>query len=411
MSFLPPEVFRRIYNSYRRETKLSARLMSADGRLPGLRANSLMNRPRLVEARAAGLAESVRWGEPSLFFLLPNVVCWIMPIVRGEEVLGGIEGGAVIVDPDPYELIETVNHLAAAGCPRKRAEEAVRGLPVRDEAACRSAAALLFEQSCRESPWPPDLLIRNRRRSEQQRQIAEEIHRRKRGGAGRGLMEDERVLLSLMKAGDVKGARRELNRAIGALFTHTADLVLIKAHVIEMMGYLVRRALEDSPQFGSLIARNHAWMRAIIDASDYEELASVISDSLDDFLRNIYLHGQTRANATVARLIEIIADRFHDPITLDDLSREVGLSTYRISHLIKEVTGRTFLQHVHQMRVREAQRLLEESDLSCADIAYEAGFGDQSYFIKQFRKRMGITPARYRKLLRARRPAGRRAEI
>ncbi|RKX33914.1 MAG: AraC family transcriptional regulator, partial [Verrucomicrobia bacterium] len=41
------------------------------------------------------------------------------------------------------------------------------------------------------------------------------------------------------------------------------------------------------------------------------------------------------------------------------------------------------------------------SEISCTDIAYETGFGDQSYFIKQFKKWMGITPAKYRKSCRA----------
>jgi AraC-like DNA-binding protein len=54
--------------------------------------------------------------------------------------------------------------------------------------------------------------------------------------------------------------------------------------------------------------------------------------------------------------------------------------------------------------VQEAQRLLEQSDLNCTDIAYETGFGDQSYFIKQFRKQMGITPARYRRLYHSGKP-------
>ena len=73
------------------------------------------------------------------------------------------------------------------------------------------------------------------------------------------------------------------------------------------------------------------------------------------------------------------------------------MSTFRIAHLLKETTGKTALQNIHYLRIQEARRLLESSDMSCTDIAYETGFGDQSYFIKKFRKWMGITPAKYRK--------------
>jgi len=54
------------------------------------------------------------------------------------------------------------------------------------------------------------------------------------------------------------------------------------------------------------------------------------------------------------------------------------------------------------MRIQEAQRLLEQSDLACTEIAYEVGFGDQSYFTKQFRQITGTTPAKHRRQHQAR---------
>jgi AraC family transcriptional regulator of arabinose operon len=139
-------------------------------------------------------------------------------------------------------------------------------------------------------------------------------------------------------------------------------------------------------------------MTRIIDASEFEELSNVVAEAMDDFMRNIYLQGHNRTNETVSWIMNYLSDNFHETITLDMLAEQTGLSTFRIAHLVKDVTGKTVLQHVHQLRIKEAQRLLEQSKLSCTDIAYETGFGDQSYFIKQFSKWMGITPARYRRL-------------
>ncbi len=411
MSILSKEDFERIEKAYRKEYGLGIQAIERNGIYPQYDSDGIPNLPMLVHARGYGLSESVRWGEPYLFFLVPNVICWIIPLVDNFSVRGGLIGGEVVSNRDAYEQIETINHLAASGCPRKVAESYVASLPVWNQEDSQKAAEFLFELTYQETEWEPALLYRNRRKGEQQRQIAEEIHRRKQSGGARTLIDEERTLLSLMKAGDQKGARRELNKTLGALFSNTADIRLIKANVIEMMGYLVRSALEDSPQMSSLIDKNHEWMGAIIDAPDFETLSNVVADSLDDFMRNIYLHGQNRTNETVARILDYLGANFHEPITLEMLSKEVSLSTFRISHLVKETTGKTVLQHVHQLRVQEAQRLLEQSDLSCTDIAYEAGFGDQSYFIKQFRKWMGITPARYRKLYQSRQSSGRRVQL
>lgn len=398
MSILPDPIIKRIRKSYSSSYALDIQQIAPTGICKDCR-DRITNLSMLVNTRSDALAEAIRWGEPYIFFLLPNVMSWIVPVVKETNILGGLLGGAVLIESDPHDQLETINHLTTAGCPRETAEKYVNQLPVwTDREIPQQAAGFLFALTCCELDWDMLMLSENRKKALRQRQIAEEIHRRKQGSQDRTLIDDERTLLSLMKAGDQKGARRELNKTLGALFSHTADIRLIKAHVIEMMGYLVRSALEESPHMSSLIEKNHSWMTEIIDAADFEKLSNVVADALDDFMRNIYLQGHSRANETVSKILNYLGDHFHEPVRLNALAGETGLSTFRIAHLVKEVTGKTVLQHVHQLRVQEALRLLEQSELNCTDIAYETGFGDQSYFIKQFRKWMGITPARYRRL-------------
>ena len=403
MSILPEAVLKRIRKSYKKSYVLEASEILPSGERPDAKEEGA-NLPALTGARSYALSEAVRWGEPCIFFLMPNVISWIVPVVRDQAVLGGLCGGEILTDDDPADRLETVNHLAAAGCARSLAESYCAALPVwSDREQPRKAAEFLYALTCCEISWDMLLLSENRKKALRQRQIAEEIHRRKQGRGDRTLMNEERTLLSLMRAGDQKGARRELNKTLGALFSHTADIRLLKAHVIELMGYLTRSAIEESPHLSSLIERNHEWMARIIDTNGFEELTDVVSDALDDFMNRIHMQSQSRSNTTVSRILDYLGEHFHETVTLDMLARETGLSRFRIAHLVKEVTGKTVLQHIHRLRLQEAQRLLEQSDLTCTDIAYECGFGDQSYFIKQFRRQLGITPARYRSLYRTRR--------
>ncbi|MBT3192185.1 MAG: helix-turn-helix domain-containing protein [Verrucomicrobia bacterium] len=398
MSILPPSTLDSIRTSYANSYEIDLTEVTLSGFCSGLD-DPVSNLPALSRTRATGLQEAFRWGEPYSLFLLPNVISWIVPLVKDARFLGGLCGGAVLAEPDPSDRFETINYLASSGCTREQAEVYVNALPVwTNPERPQKAAEFLFALTCNALSWDMLLLSENRKKAMRQREIAEEIHRRKQGGGEHSLIDEERALFSLMKAGDQKGARRELNKTLGALFTHTADIRLIKAHVIEMMGYLVRSAIEDSPHMSSLIEKNHEWMTTIIDAGDFETLANVMADALDGFMRNIYLLGQNRTNTTVSRILNYISEHAYDPITLDMIAEEVNLSTFRISHLVKEQTGKTVFQHIQQLRIQEAQRLLEQSDLCCTDIAYETGFCDQSYFIKQFRRQMGITPARYRRL-------------
>jgi AraC family transcriptional regulator of arabinose operon len=142
------------------------------------------------------------------------------------------------------------------------------------------------------------------------------------------------------------------------------------------------------------------WTERLVNAADFEELSLVLMEALDGFIDGIYLHGANRSNMKVRQALDSIAMDFPGKISLSTLARSVGLSPSRLSHLVKDHTGRTVLQIVQETRVRHAQQLLEHSDMSCAEIAYEVGFGDQSYFTKHFKRLTGTTPARYRRSLR-----------
>lgn len=97
-------------------------------------------------------------------------------------------------------------------------------------------------------------------------------------------------------------------------------------------------------------------------------------------------------------LIErFISSKYQEPVTIEDLSRELHLSSSRATHLIKELYGRTFVQQVTQFRLRHAAGMLWQTDKSVTDVAMECGFGDLSNFHKAFSKHFHMTPLQYRK--------------
>jgi len=163
------------------------------------------------------------------------------------------------------------------------------------------------------------------------------------------------------------------------------------------MGYLTRAAIEDSPLLEPLIERNHQWMQQLIGARDFETLSHVLMQALDDFMDGIYMHGFNCYHPTVNRILDYIARHCTEPLTLRQTADAVGLSPFRISHLLKQHTGKTMLQHVMRLRIQKAQDLLKRTPTACSEIAYTLGFCDQSYFVKHFKRLTGTTPARYRR--------------
>ena len=107
--------------------------------------------------------------------------------------------------------------------------------------------------------------------------------------------------------------------------------------------------------------------------------------------------GGVRA-ARLQKIMDSIASHACDPhFSVEFVAAELFV-TSRTIQLILEETGSTFSEHVGEHRLRRAWRLLADanSDLSIAEVAYEAGFNDLSHFYRAFRRRYGETPASVR---------------
>lgn len=401
MAILSKRLFGMVARDYRKSCGLGIGLSDPEGRIILPEAcRPIENLPALRRLRRHNLDEAVRWGEPQVYFAAPGILSWIIALVDASDLRGGLCGGYIPVEDDPHMLNAAVNYLVGEGARRSEARSFVQALPPYEQGRVREAVDLLHELFYRYSGWKPLLLRRNRDRMLQQRQIAEEIHQRKVEQNRAYPYDDERKLLSLIRVGDRAGARSMFNRMLAAMFLYSPKPVVVRARAIEMMGYLVRAAVEDSPLMEPLLERHTQWIERIVDTGDFDDLCLVLREALDDFMNSIFLQGVRPEHPAVRRALAYIAENYTEPVSLDQIAQAAGLSTFRIAHLLKENTGRTALQNVHYHRVQEARRLLEESDLSCTEIAYETGFGDQSYFIRQFRRWMGITPARYRRAAR-----------
>ena len=104
-------------------------------------------------------------------------------------------------------------------------------------------------------------------------------------------------------------------------------------------------------------------------------------------------------------LLETIDESYAQPLTLERLACSVGLSKAYLTTELRQKTGRTAMQWVLERRLREARRLLAESDLTVTRLAYDLGFEDSSHFARRFRSVHGVSPAAWREAERARRKA------
>ena len=105
-------------------------------------------------------------------------------------------------------------------------------------------------------------------------------------------------------------------------------------------------------------------------------------------------------NAVISKmsvLIEYISDSYDENITIEAASKMVYMSYHHFCRIFKKVTGKTFIQYLNFVRLREAEKLLIMSDNSVSEISVSVGFKNTSYFTHIFKKEKGVSPMAYRK--------------
>lgn len=101
-------------------------------------------------------------------------------------------------------------------------------------------------------------------------------------------------------------------------------------------------------------------------------------------------------NSTLQSILSFCTDNFTEEISLEDISNNIHLSKYHISHLFSSKLGISFNSYINMLRVDKACDLLETTDKKTADISEEAGFGSIRSFNRAFIQITNVTPLKYR---------------
>lgn len=108
---------------------------------------------------------------------------------------------------------------------------------------------------------------------------------------------------------------------------------------------------------------------------------------------------QTRQveDAVIARCQLWIAEHYDDDAPVAQMARLSGLAERSFTRRFRQATGMAPLEYIHTMRLEEAKHLLESGSTPVESVANEVGYQDAGFFSRLFRRKVGLTPAQYRR--------------
>lgn len=105
-----------------------------------------------------------------------------------------------------------------------------------------------------------------------------------------------------------------------------------------------------------------------------------------------------KEDAFMEQVVNVIRRHLDDPgFSVEQLTREVGMSNTQMFRKLKALTDLSANQLIRRVRLERAKELLSKGNLTVAEIAYQTGFTDPSYFTRIFVREVGVQPSEFRR--------------
>lgn len=89
---------------------------------------------------------------------------------------------------------------------------------------------------------------------------------------------------------------------------------------------------------------------------------------------------------------DIILRNLCNPLSLEELSRQVCLNEFKLKKYFRQVFGLSVFALVQEERLKRAKQLIFEGEKNISAIAYELGYAHPQHFQRAFKQRFGVTP-------------------
>lgn len=103
--------------------------------------------------------------------------------------------------------------------------------------------------------------------------------------------------------------------------------------------------------------------------------------------------------AWLVRVVEKLNEEFTENFSTEELALEANVHPVHLAAVFRQFYNETMGEYVQKLRIEHASKLLLNKETPLSEIAYEAGFSDQSHFTRIFKRFVGLTPGAFRNSL------------
>lgn len=197
------------------------------------------------------------------------------------------------------------------------------------------------------------------------------------------------------------GSTEKTQSIIGEYFQRMLDCKTDRPLVLESVFMIIIYFYENYILLNPELMMEFEYKSELLNRLNGLTHISQIKRFLTEYLLKIHYHFCTvkgnKGNDVVITAIRYIHHHFANPITVEEVAKEIYLSPNYIRTIFKEKTGKTILEYLTEYRMEKATELLRDKQYKVKQVGHLVGYDNESYFCATFLKTHGFSPSEYRK--------------
>ena len=220
--------------------------------------------------------------------------------------------------------------------------------------------------------------------------------------------EMENKLLSIIASGNQEQALSAFREFL-QFFKSTSPKVAAPAedalrnsqNMLIVFNTLCRKAVEGSQVHPIYIDRiSSRFAKKIENLTSTKECEQLSIEIIKKYCSLVKNYSLATYSLLIRNTLTYVHTNLYNPITLKDIAKDMNVNASYLSAQFKREVGETLTDYIRSHRIHSAINLLNSTSLPIQDIAFQVGIDDLSYFSKQFKQQVGISPMQYRKMLK-----------
>ena len=168
-------------------------------------------------------------------------------------------------------------------------------------------------------------------------------------------------------------------------------------HFIIGTSMAARFCVEGGLELDKSYSLSDYYIRTADKLGSAENIAALYQTMVLDFAKRMQaLNRRHNYPKPVVQSLDYIYNHLHERINVTDIAAYVNLNPSYLSKLFKQECGISISEYISEQRLKAAENMLKYSDYTYSEIASTLMYASQSYFIKIFKKKTGLTPKEYR---------------